>query len=103
MPIRAVPHRDTVTPPQLARDVPASEPAAPLHVGVDPPPGPERDAAIQRRRFRRALQLLYGHEPLLARDPRLDLGSAPVTVPDAVHVGPLDLHDLAHLPQAFEH
>ena len=103
MPVAAVPHRDAVPPPQLARDVPVAQPLQPLHVGVDPARRPEGDAAVHGSLSGRPLQLLHGHEPLLAGDPRLDLRVASIAVPHAVHVRPLDVHDLAHLAQALEH
>ena len=101
--VRAVPHRDAVAPPELARDVPVAEAVQPLGVRVDPPLGPERDPAVEGGQLRRSLQSLHGHEPLPTLEPRFDLGVAAVAVGDRVDVGALLMDDPPHLPKALQH
>jgi hypothetical protein len=95
--VRAVPRGDAMSPPQLPRDVPVAQVVQPGHEGALPALRGERHAPVQRGLFGGAGEPADLHEPLQARDPRLDLRVAPVAVAHRVQVRPLLLHDEAQL------
>ena len=63
----AVPGRDAVAPPQLARDAPVADVAHPVEVGLRPALGDELGLALLDRLDGRLGQRLHLHEPLGAR------------------------------------
>ena len=81
--VLAVPHRDTVAPPELARDAPVADSLQPALVVVAPALGDELDGAVAVPGQCRAGQRLHPHEPLVG-EPRLDHGAAAVAVAHGV-------------------
>src|SRR5262245_44105501 len=71
MPIRAVPHRNTMSPPQLAADAPILDVFHPVVISLLEALGHNFDASIFYGFERSFSQRLNGHKPLF-RDHRLD-------------------------------
>ena len=82
----AVPDRDLVAPPQLARDAPRADVAQPLQVAARLRLGLDAHAALLDGRDRRRGQLVHRHEPL-QRDQRLDALARAVAEGHGVGVG----------------
>jgi hypothetical protein len=61
----AVPGRDAVAPPELARDAPVLDVAEPVAVGVDPVLGHELDAAVLHQFEATRRESVHLHEPLV--------------------------------------
>ena len=92
----AVPDRDAVPPPELARDVPVADAREPLLELDAAPLRDEADLALPVRLERGRGQRLHRHEPLVAQ-PRLDDRAAAVAVPHGVEAA-LDLLEQAARP-----
>ena len=99
--VRAVPHRQLVTPPELPADAPRPQVVHPVDVHAAPALGRELDLAVADDVRRRPLELVHVHEPLLA-DERLDGRAATVAGGDAVRVV-LDLDQGAERAQVRGH
>ena len=91
----AVPHRDAVAPPELARDRPVADVLHPVEVGLAPRARDDLDLAGAHRLDRGLRERLGPHVPLLG-DERLHHRPAAVADPDRVAVG-LDAVDEAEL------
>ena len=100
--VRAVPDRDPVAPPQLARDAPVVHVVDPVEVPRRHRRRVDRDAPVADGVAGRLRQRLDLDEPLL-RQPRLDDGVAARAVPDGVDVRPLLGDDPALLAQRGDH
>ena len=87
--VRAVPHRDAVAPPELARDAPVADVLHPVEVDLVEALRDDPDAPVAHRVDGRLGQRLDLDEPL-RRDARLDDRVAALAVADGVDV----LHDL---------
>ena len=89
--VGAVPGRDAVAPPELARDAPGLDVAHPLEIGARPALGHEADAARFHRLDRRPGEGLGVDIPLVGQ-PRLDHRAGAVAVGHGVEVrlDPLD-------------
>ena len=97
--VRAVPDRDPVAPPQLARDAPVVHVVDPVEVALAPArPGRSRTRPSRTASPAALRQRLDLDEPL-QRQPRLDRRLAPRAVADRVHVRPLLGDDPALLAQ----
>ena len=83
--VGAVPRRDAMAPPELARDAPGLDVAHPLEIGVLPPRGHEADAAGLHR-FDRGLGEGLGIDVPLVGQPRLDDRARAVAVGHGVDV-----------------
>ena len=81
----AVPDRDLVAPPQLARDAPRADVLHPVEVAGAAWLGLDAHAPVVHRLDRRAGQLVHAHEPL-QRDQRLDPLARAVRERDLVRV-----------------
>ena len=68
VPALAVPGRDSVAPPELARDAPVVDVAHPRHVGVGPPLGDEAGPPLLHGGDGRAGQRLDLHVPLVGEE-----------------------------------
>ena len=84
--VLAVPDRDLVAPPQLARDAPGADVAQPLQVAARLRLGMDAHAPVLDGRDRGLGQLVHGHEPL-QRDQRLDALAGAVAEGHGVGVG----------------
>ncbi len=82
----AIPDRDLVAPPQLARDAPRADVVEPVEVALALALGMDADPAVLDRGDRRPGQLLHLHEPL-ERDQRLDPLARALRVRHLVRVG----------------
>src|SRR5690606_1769278 len=100
-PVLAVPDRDAMTPPKLARDRPVVGILEPVVVNALEPFRHELQRAVLRGVVRWLGELLHSHEPLLA-DHRLDDRVAAVTMPDAVRMR-LDLHQQVVVLEPLHH
>src|SRR4029077_19626148 len=87
----AVPRRNPVTPPELARDAPGMNVLHPVVVGLRPVAREDRDPPLAHGLDRRLGQGLHLYPPLL-RHERLDDGLTAIADADRVAVG-LDLLD----------
>ncbi len=94
----AVPDRDAVAPPQLARDAPVVHVVDPVEVALGHLPRVDRHPAVAHRVAGGPGQRL-DLDPPLERQPRLDGGPAARAVPDGVDVGALLGDDPALLAQ----
>src|SRR6266496_601613 len=83
--VGAVPDRDAVSPPDLARDTPVADVLHPVEVDARKALGREADVAILDRRDRGPGELLHRHPPL-RHDERLDAAVAAHAVADGVAV-----------------
>src|SRR3989442_15295399 len=89
----AVPGRDAMTPPKLARDAPVADVVHPMVISLIPILGHELDPAVLHRGLRFFRQRLHAHEPLRG-DERLDDGLAALARSDG-ELMRLDLHEEA--------
>ena len=101
MAVGAVPDRDAMPPPDLARDAPVADVLHPVEVDARKALGREADAAVLDRRDRRSGELLHRHPPL-RDDERLDAAVAAHAVADRVAVV-LPLLEQAALGCPVEH
>ena len=96
--VRAVPDRDAMSPPQLARDGPVVHVVDPVEVALGHLRRVDLHPAVPHGVARGLRQRLDLHPPL-QRQARLDHRVAARTVPHRVHVGALLRHDATLLTQ----